>query len=312
MVFGRYAALAALALLCCSALLINSSARAQCPDSTGPAPSPDSIAWIPDQWGQQYEVQIPGTDCYVTYDYCTREVADTLQIWVSDIIPDSSSDCDSLTPSELILDVSNMARDWVVSNDPVLSPCIKDEPSVVEETYLADCWSAQTNPCNTCVGRQASAGYFPCSFQAWCEETCDACFTPADQIQYSNCTTTNPYSSVICGPEPPGTPWPWNICFTLGCLLPGSGGDVIAHPLGVSVPTPIDSSLRLYPNPTTGQLSVTSIHAGIPVEVLDVLGRVVLNGEMPANGPLTLDVSTLPDGTYYINEGQTELKFVKN
>lgn len=48
------------------------------------------------------------------------------------------------------------------------------------------------------------------------------------------------------------------------------------------------------------------------IQVLDVLGRAVLNGMVPMNGPLQIDVSKLPAGTYYVIEGQTELKFVKN
>jgi hypothetical protein len=43
-----------------------------------------------------------------------------------------------------------------------------------------------------------------------------------------------------------------------------------------------------------------------------VLGRQMMSGTMPVSGPLNFDVSKLPNGTYYVLEGQTELKFVKN
>ncbi len=81
---------------------------------------------------------------------------------------------------------------------------------------------------------------------------------------------------------------------------------------GVQVPLPVDSSLKLFPNPATEQLTITSIEAGMPIQILDVLGREVMSGVMPANGPLQFEVSILPSGTYYVIEGHTELKFIKN
>lgn len=46
--------------------------------------------------------------------------------------------------------------------------------------------------------------------------------------------------------------------------------------------------------------------------VVDVLGREVMSALIPAGGSLVLDVSSLQPGTYYVSEGQTEVKFVKN
>jgi hypothetical protein len=288
--------------------------RAQCPDSTGPAPNPDSIPWINDPMGQQYQ-QIPGTDCFVTYDYCERQVGDSIQVWVEDIIPDSSNACDSLTPGELIVDVDSMVAVLEASTNPLVPDCIKGF-SVTVQVFQAECWEAGENPCFICIGRQSATGYFPCSFGHWCETSCECCwlYNARDatfSLQVSNCTTANTYVSDLCAPPPLGNQWAWGACFTQGCQN-GGGGDVIEDNLGVQAPQTIDSSLKLFPNPASERLTVTSLQQGMPIEVLDVLGREVMTGAMPANGPLQFDVSTLPNGTYYVVEGHTELKFIKN
>lgn len=120
-----YSRFAFAALLCCGLFLINHNARAQCPDSTGPVPNPDSVPWLSDIYGQQY-IQIPGTDCYVTYDYCSRYLNDsTVQVWISDIIPDSGTSCDSLTGTELIEDVGGLLAKLFAGRDPHTPECIK-------------------------------------------------------------------------------------------------------------------------------------------------------------------------------------------
>jgi hypothetical protein len=263
--------------------------------------------------GQQY-VQIPGTDCFVTYDYCERVVGDSVQVWVEDIIPDSSNACDSLTPGELIVDVDSMAAVLAASTYSLVPDCIKGT-FVIVQSFQAECWEAGENPCFICIGRQSATGYFPCSFGHWCETSCQYCWLynareATFSLQVSNCTTANTYVSDICAPPPFGNQWPWGACFTMGCQ--DGGGDFIEHASGVQVPQAIDSSLKLFPNPAMERLTVTSLEAGMNVQILDVLGREVMTGVMPGNEPLQFDISTLPSGTYYVIEGHTELKFIKN
>ncbi len=75
---------------------------------------------------------------------------------------------------------------------------------------------------------------------------------------------------------------------------------------------PIISNSQIYPSPATTSVTITTFGAGSTVHLLDILGREVLHEVVPANGQLTLDVSPLPPGTYYVSEGHTEVKFVKN
>src|ERR1035438_704 len=113
MVIRRYAALAAVALLCCGGLLINSSARPQCPDSTFPGPNPDSIPW---EYDSTYQ-EIPGTDCYVTIYFCDRILGgDTVQCFLEGISVDSSTDCDSISPTAII-----EAAGTLIDNDPAVN-----------------------------------------------------------------------------------------------------------------------------------------------------------------------------------------------
>ena len=71
------------------------------------------------------------------------------------------------------------------------------------------------------------------------------------------------------------------------------------------------SDVQIYPNPASSSITITSAEAGSAVHLLDILGREVMQGTVPANGPLTLDVGSLPAGMYYISDGQTRAKFVK-
>jgi photosystem II stability/assembly factor-like uncharacterized protein len=72
-----------------------------------------------------------------------------------------------------------------------------------------------------------------------------------------------------------------------------------------------DANMQIYPNPAPSSVTITTFKAGSTVHLLDILGREVLQGVVPASGTLTLDVSSLPTGLYYISDGQTRAKFVK-
>jgi len=58
-------------------------------------------------------------------------------------------------------------------------------------------------------------------------------------------------------------------------------------------------AFNVYPNPTTGLLSVSDLGAGVTdIQVLDLLGKVVLT---PTVGAARIDLSTLRDGMYVLN-----------
>ncbi len=87
---------------------------------------------------------------------------------------------------------------------------------------------------------------------------------------------------------------------------------VLGAPLDKVETFPIlDSNVQIYPNPSASSVTITSFEAGSTVHLLDILGREVLQAMTPASETLTLDVSSLPSGLYYISDGLTRAKFVK-
>ncbi|HZK75587.1 MAG TPA: T9SS type A sorting domain-containing protein [Candidatus Kapabacteria bacterium] len=78
-----------------------------------------------------------------------------------------------------------------------------------------------------------------------------------------------------------------------------SGTGLVVNPIGI------------YPNPSSQTINIESLEAGKHVEVLNVLGREILSVRVPTTGPLTLDVSSLPAGLYYVSDGRSRTKFVK-
>jgi Secretion system C-terminal sorting domain len=295
------------ALLCCGLFLINHNARAQCPDSTGPAPNPDIVAWAQDS---SYYT-IPGTACSIWIYYCERTIlsspSDTVQGWLDGIEIDSNTDCDSLADSTLVND-AQLALDTLVAMDNFdkLEPCFKNQYLIVQ-TYVPQCW----NPvAGHHVFGQAYTSIIPCTaFGFYCERQCEACWNPAPpgEIQFQDCIVINPPIIMECTT---GSPWLPGGCYALNCEHWTTS--IEAAPLGVNIASTIDTSMQAYPNPVSGSLTVRSSISGEPIQILDVLGREVLHGIIPANGPLTLDVSSLSAGTYYVNGGHSEVKFIKN
>ena len=78
-----------------------------------------------------------------------------------------------------------------------------------------------------------------------------------------------------------------------------------AAPLAARSASGTAASLQVWPNPAGGgAVWVQGPDAGQPVRVLDLLGRLVAQGRMPAAGPLALSLA-LPAGVYVVQaEGQ--------
>ncbi len=58
---------------------------------------------------------------------------------------------------------------------------------------------------------------------------------------------------------------------------------------------------NFYPNPTTGSVNIeTIIKMGMPVTVMDIMGRELLKTKLSEEGKLTVDISHLPPGIYNI------------
>lgn len=91
---------------------------------------------------------------------------------------------------------------------------------------------------------------------------------------------------------------------TTGYLAWLGAGPLFTRPLQTS------ATLQVWPNPGgRGPVRVQGPAAGLPVQVLDVLGRPVATGRMPATGPLTLPLA-LPAGVYVVRAGRQACRLV--
>jgi hypothetical protein len=75
-----------------------------------------------------------------------------------------------------------------------------------------------------------------------------------------------------------------------------------------------NSQIKLYPNPASSTLQVTGINYNDEIKVCDVLGNKVMVKPTPnpsAGGELlSIDVSALPNGVYFIMAGASTQKFI--
>ena len=86
----------------------------------------------------------------------------------------------------------------------------------------------------------------------------------------------------------------------------GPNGAVLAIRPAAAAPT-----LAVFPNPARNAVSVAGAPPGQPVQVLDVLGRQVLTGQMPTQGLLQLTLPTgLPAGVYLVRAGTQTRRLV--
>jgi photosystem II stability/assembly factor-like uncharacterized protein len=67
----------------------------------------------------------------------------------------------------------------------------------------------------------------------------------------------------------------------------------------------------IFPNPATDVVKITTHDIHHSVVLIDVVGREVLRGVTAADGSLTLDISRLPAGVYYVSDGTRRARFVK-
>ena len=71
-----------------------------------------------------------------------------------------------------------------------------------------------------------------------------------------------------------------------------------------------ESAISLYPNPATDKVTLTISEQG-EVNVMDVTGRMVMKQSVSV-GDNTLDVSSLPNGLYYLKMGSHHSSFIVN
>lgn len=116
-------------------------------------------------------------------------------------------------------------------------------------------------------------------------------------------------------------PWPLSVAVTprneaivvLGGPVGSTGVLLRGTPAsdGIAETSVTDETMHVFPNPATQNITVSSVAAQHPLQILDVLGREVKNGTVPASGSLTLDISDLPSGLYYVSDNHSHAKFLK-
>jgi len=84
---------------------------------------------------------------------------------------------------------------------------------------------------------------------------------------------------------------------------------------GVGIPqwTMDDGQLRIYPNPTNGQLKITNyeLREDAMIEIYDVMGQKLLSIESLQSTETTIDVTHLEKGLYFLKFGNQVVRFVK-
>ncbi len=74
-----------------------------------------------------------------------------------------------------------------------------------------------------------------------------------------------------------------------------------------------ENTIVIYPNPANARITIANINSDIAIiEVLDISGKIVM--EIPTNGlnQVSVSVSTLSKGIYFIKSGLDVKKFIKN
>jgi len=94
-----------------------------------------------------------------------------------------------------------------------------------------------------------------------------------------------------------------------GCNLVASANATLVGVEEVSF-----EDIKVYPNPTQGVLNLEQVPADATIRLVDIYGRVVRNW-MAVSGTQTLDISTEPEGMYFIqiehNRQQHSFKILK-
>ncbi|MGP8214463.1 MAG: T9SS type A sorting domain-containing protein [Bacteroidia bacterium] len=84
-------------------------------------------------------------------------------------------------------------------------------------------------------------------------------------------------------------------------------------PLGIKTNYPVNGSLKIYPNPTTGKFTVqlSSVSGQPSIEIYNILGEKVYSQFTIHNSPFTIDLSGQPAGIYIVKVYITEKAYTE-
>jgi len=80
-----------------------------------------------------------------------------------------------------------------------------------------------------------------------------------------------------------------------------------------SITKPQTTEIRVYPNPTTGQLRITNyeLRESTTIEIYNVVGQKLLSIESLKSTETTIDIQHLTNGMYFLKVGNQVVRFVK-
>ncbi|MDP4198849.1 MAG: hypothetical protein Q8922_02645 [Bacteroidota bacterium] len=198
-----YAAILLLALL-----LLPEVSLAQCPGSTGPAPDPAlGCGWIS---ATSYQ-KMGSTNCWATVHFCWRNCPGWgLEVWVYQVDPDATNDCNDLSPVQLIWYAKDAADLAALGANGSTPPC--DPPTLQITSYIPGCWKA------TNVSSQGRS-YVICDALAgcYCQKSCQVCWNGG--WVFSNCASVGPTGcACVDSPAPEvASAWILETCYSVPC-----------------------------------------------------------------------------------------------
>lgn len=86
--------------------------------------------------------------------------------------------------------------------------------------------------------------------------------------------------------------------------------DSLGCEMNVGIPTPSPSSLTLYPNPVSSNLTVTGLTEGAAIQITDISGRVIFTSTIN-HSTSNIDMSAYPEGVYILRSGGEVRKIVR-
>ena len=82
--------------------------------------------------------------------------------------------------------------------------------------------------------------------------------------------------------------------------------------VGVVNATKADKSISVYPNPANSNLTIANIEStDLNIEIMDITGKVIKQQALNGASKITLDISNLSSGIYFIKIGSEFKKFIK-
>ncbi len=181
---------------------------AQCPPND-PAP-PGQDPWV-GNWVGPYSktIQLTGTNCYVTYIYCSREGSDPVfgffwATFLESVTPVPGSDCSNLPPDQVIKLLYQQLE--TIGNGTTVGPCTNGTTYVVN--IAPDCW--EDVPFLWTDGKWYPA-YQSCGTAGNCRANCQVCQN-ADGTYTTTCTYSGSDDG-SCTPLPNPDQWQPNTCY---------------------------------------------------------------------------------------------------